>query len=489
MNLYSQVLSSAGMPLVGMFSESKFWSIFSDLTRNGGANLFNPPEAQRLETLRSLLEHASEHVPFYRERMAAAGLDDGFPTDFEDYRRLPLTTKKDIAANFPDRITPSKRLYEPWRYVSTSGTVERLTAIWDFRKRDANRATQMLGLHCTSGYQPGMKYAEIPPDVCRDVCGATPTIEPPLFRFFWDKLRAGEIREPSVKSDLRGLVERQVIYRRLVLPSFRANSLLQSNEALDAYLDQLDEFRPYVLKALPAYLYVLALYLKESGRKPPRIQKSIMPMGSSLTAGMRKVVEDAFQKPVLEDYGCAELGCVAAQSNDGKGLRPFKALFHLEVLRNGEPAPDGVPGRVIITDFSNYAMPMLRYDIGDVAVRHRGANGHGDEEYLRVEGRIKDALVSEDGKLITGDQACDALYELPSVLIFQLVAKSPTSYAVDVVPVDPDNFDKNDIEEALTKLIGPSITVRTRVVKTILPEVGGKYRFVKNMTPQADALL
>jgi phenylacetate-coenzyme A ligase PaaK-like adenylate-forming protein len=61
--------------------------------------------------------------------MQAYGLKPELVQTLQDIGRLPVTTKSDIAANFPDRITDTRQQFKPWRYRSSSGTIERLTVI------------------------------------------------------------------------------------------------------------------------------------------------------------------------------------------------------------------------------------------------------------------------------------------------------------------------------------------------------------------------
>src|SRR5262249_33489808 len=145
---------SLALPWVSVLTRSRFWQFYQRLRNDNGRLLYAPPEDVHLSNLRSLLAHAYNSVPFYRERIQAVRLDPDTFSSSDDLRRLPPTTKADIIANFPDQITSSPRVFPPWRYVSTSGTIERLTAIHDFRKRDFVRASQLLGLSAPTRYRP-----------------------------------------------------------------------------------------------------------------------------------------------------------------------------------------------------------------------------------------------------------------------------------------------------------------------------------------------
>jgi phenylacetate-CoA ligase len=326
-----------------------------------------------------------------------------------------------------------------------------------------------------------MKYVEIPPDVCRSVCGASDSVEPSIFRYFLDNLWSRRLLESEVRSDLKGLVERQLVYRQLVLPSYGSDGLVQKRDVIDGYLRSIGEYKPVLLKALPAYLYMMALHISDGGRQPPRITNGIMPMGSSLSPYMKRVVESAFGCEVHEDYGCAELGPMAAECGARDGLHVFAGLYYVEVVRNGRPAGDGEVGSVLVTDLYNYAMPFIRYDIGDVAIVRRTPCGCGlDGRRLEVQGRLQDCLVAEDGTVITADRVADSVLPCRGVLAFQLESGENGGLHLQVVPRGEEQPDLDRIAQILAGLLQRNAKINARLVPTILPEAGGKFRFVKN---------
>jgi phenylacetate-CoA ligase len=395
---------------------------------------------------------------------------------------LPPTTKADVAASFPDGLVSSKPVHEPWKYSASSGTINRITVVQDFRKRDFTRATQLHALRVT-GYRAGMKYLEIPPSVCANVCGVGATVEPNVFKYAFEVLFRGTVFNAEVASNLRGFAERQLLYRRLELPSFGPEGLAQPDASLDAYLQQIDKYRPHVVKALPVYLYLLALRIEETGTRP-QIDGGVMPMGSVMTPHMKRVVERAFGCPVYEDYGSTEFGCMAVECGRQDGLHPFNDLFLLEIVRNGRPAPAGAMGRLLVTDLWNYAMPLIRYDIGDVASFRSDPCGCGRAGHrLAIHGRLEDSLVAEDGSLLTSDRVIDAiLSHHPGVLGFRIDQRRDTELEIQVVPRKGHSLHLDDVGECLADLLGRSIRIVTRTAGTILPEPNGKYRFVRNFT-------
>ena len=469
--------------MLSVLTQSRFWKYYQRYCKNSWHTLCSPSQHDTLQKINALVRHAYTNVPFYRERIDALGLRSGFPTNLEEFRKLPPTTKSDVEMNFPDRITASQMDSSTWQYTSTSGTIHRLTIIQDFKKRDYVRTTQLLSLSLATGYQLGMKYMEIPPNVCSNVCGMSNTVEPNVFRYFIENLINRNLFSKEVISDLRGLVDRQLLYRRMELPSFGPEGLVQKSGLLDNYIQRIEDYGPYTLKASPTYLYLLALHLIKHNLKPPYIKGGFMPMGGSMTQSMKGIVESAFGCKVHEDYGCAELGGIAAECGNQNGLHPFEDLFYVEVVRHGSHVKDGELGKVLITDMNNYAMPLLRYDIGDVAVLRKGTCKCGlNTDRLELQGRIQDCFLGVDGEILTHDRLVDMLIGRDDVLGVQMELRDEDELYLQIVPKNSKEPNMVEIRQTLSNLLKGNPRVSARIVPTILPESGGKFRFVKNMT-------
>ena len=479
-NLYSLLMERLAFPSLGLFTHSRFASLYREYRAAPQSDIIGT-QHDALPQLRELLQHAYENVPFYRKRIDASDIRPETLRSVAELSQLPPTTKRDISAHFPDGITDASQKFKPWRYRSTSGTIERLTVIHDYRKRDVVRAAEMLALHLATKYRPGMKYLEIPPDVCRNVCGAAGAIDPPILRFVLDNLKSRQLLVPSVVSDLRGLAERQILYRRLTLASDTQHGAVQSPESLQRYLETIRLYRPYLIKALPVYLYMLAAHLSENGLKAPRVSGGLMPMGSSMTPLMKRTVEEAFQSPVHEDYGSAELGVIGTECGMGNGIHPFSQLFHVEVVRDGRPAQTGETGKVLITDLHSFAMPFIRYDIGDVALVLPSKCTCGVSGLrFDVQGRYQDCIPSSDGELITSDRIIDTVLSCRNVRIFRLEYHDGRCIRLEIVAKPGTTADMVEIQDALLNIFGAPLRISARVVPTVMPEPGGKYRFVKN---------
>lgn len=123
-------------------------------------------------------------------------------------------------------------------------------------------------------------------------------------------------------------------------------------------------------------------------------------VGETVLARTRELVPQRLGAKVGAVYSCEEIGFIATEC-------PLSSCYHVvaenvvvEVLGDdGAPVAPGEIGRVVVTSLYNYAMPFIRYAIGDVATA--GAQscpcGRSLPVLAQVEGRTRHAFVFRDG--------------------------------------------------------------------------------------------
>ncbi len=481
--MYSWLLRHTAFPVLLRLTSSDFWSAYRGMLRLERAPL-EELQALQWQRFQSLLAHAYQQVPFYRQQMDDAGVCPDQIRSISDLPRLPVMMKDQIQRNFPDRITAKDNNRDDWQYVSTRGTANRLMAIHDFDKRDMVRASAVRALYLSGGYQVGNVSAEIPPDICNIVCGDEGQTNEGVLPHVWGMIKKRQWRDEQAVSSLRGLIERGWIFRRQTYPPFGAAGSKLPEEQMHGYVASLQRDRPFVLKALPTYLYEIAQYVQRQGLEPLPV-RVVKPMGSSVSPKMRAVIEQSFSGSYREDYGSAEFGDMACDCDKQTGLHVFMDLFLVEVVRDGKPVAPGEIGKILITDLSNRAMPFLRYEIGDVGRLVETPCGCGrSAPRLTVEGRLQDTVVTSQGKVVTNDQVMDFFYSRGDVDEFQLVEKRPGKMELLIVPRNGQPPQPEVFRDQLRAWLEDDINVTVYPVQTIKPETSGKFRFVKSSSYQ-----
>lgn len=89
--------------------------------------------------------------------------------------------------------------------------------------------------------------------------------------------------------------------------------------------------------------------------------------------GYREQLEAAIGGVAVDAYGTSELGVVAGEGLEKKGLVEIPEMAIIEVLdpETLGPTPDGEKGELVVTALSRTLMPMIRFRTGDLAIAQR----------------------------------------------------------------------------------------------------------------------
>lgn len=128
------------------------------------------------------------------------------------------------------------------------------------------------------------------------------------------------------------------------------------------------QHRPSYLVANASVATALANYaLQHDAHDRPRLA-AILTTGETVNEQLRANCQAAFGAKLINRYSCEEIGWLALQCPKHDHLHVLNANIILEIVdANGQPCPPGQAGRVLVTALHSEAMPLIRYDIGDVA--------------------------------------------------------------------------------------------------------------------------
>lgn len=194
----------------------------------------------------------------------------------------------------------------------------------------------------------------------------------------------------------------------------------------------------------------------------------VAPGGEVLTPSMRREIGKAFEAPVGETYGSHELGLIAWECRTTGQLHTCGHSVIVEVLKDGRPALPGERGEVVATSLHAFAMPSIRYRIGDIVTQGERACRCGEpfSTIRNVQGRMLDYFPLPDGRLIHPYQLSVSLGNLaPWIRRYQLVQEREDLITYHVVPVTPPSTDSlGQLADCAAKILGPDIEFRINVV-------------------------
>ena len=375
-----------------------------------------------------LRQFVSTHVPHYRQRGLA-----GFTTK-DQIRERP-------ADFIPD--TFSRRALIPWH---TSGTTGKPLTVYYSR----------------AAMQRMWAFVEF----YRNTAGVTKDNRRGQF--------TGKMIVPARQSkSTKTFWRRDLINHALLLSTVH---LLPEN--LPYYAAALERFRPAYLSGYPSSMYVLAEYYRQSGRPAPRLRAALT-SAETLLEHQRGVIEETFSARVSDQYGQAEMQSFWYECGAGR-MHAHPLAGVTEILRpDGTPAALGEMGEVVLTGLVNYAMPLIRYRVGDTArfASESCPCGRGMPVIEEIGGRLDDFVYTRERGFL--GRLDPVLKGVRNIVESQLEQESLDVLRVRFVPAP--RFTAEDLqmlENNLRARVGRNIHLEFECTDRIPRSPNGKFRFV-----------
>jgi phenylacetate-CoA ligase len=390
-------------------------------------------------------------VPYYKKVLFESGVVRGGNVDLENYCVVPVLTKDIIRQQGED-------LYSV-----------------DHRKRHAflNRSGGSTG-------QPVIFMQDRHYEACSFAS-----------RFLFNHWAGKEIGEPELllwgsERDVLGQGEKlSARLRRWGFNTLVLNSFLMTDDIMARHVEQWNRHKPIMIWAYASSILEFSNFIRRKGLNifQPR---SIICAAETFTEDARKSIQAIFDCPVLNQYGSREAAAIACECPNIEGLHIFSLNNKVEILDdNLNPCKPGQMGKVFITTLDNYSMPLIRYDIGDMAIPagdKRCSCGRSWPLLEKVVGRHIEVFKTRDGKIVPAEffiHFIGVVYNKGYVKKFQVVQKDYDRVVVRMV-VD-DNTDlakfKAEVTGSIKKVMGEECTVNFEYVADIAPAASGKYLY------------
>ena len=398
--------------------------------------------------LARLLDHAYRSIPFYRARLAAVGYRPGQEITSEFWSSIPVLGRREVqelGAEIICRELP--RGHGRSAIDSTSGSTSMPLKVAKTEVTQLIWEAMTLREALWHGRDFGSKLAAIR----RDYSG-----------------RAAAPAGSELPSWMSPIAD--------VLPT-GPGAMLDNLTTAAQQADWLLREEPDYLVTFPSIVQELARFLRQSGCKPRRL-KSINTWGEVVSPALRAACREAFGVGVVDMYSAVETGYLALQCPLHEHYHVPSEVVLVELLdETGRPCRPGEIGSVVATPLHNYAMPLIRYAIGDYASSGGPcACGRGLPVLREIHGRTRDLLVLPSGERRYAWVGIKTFADVPDVIQFQVVQKTLYDLEVRLVtrrPFGPDQ--EEDVRGRLRKTLGPHFTIAFSYHEAIPRASSGKY--------------
>lgn len=253
----------------------------------------------------------------------------------------------------------------------------------------------------------------------------------------------------------------------------------------DTQIAWLKARKPHYLTAYSSTLLALAERVRQRGFEL-RFEK-IISNATAISDEIRDICEEVLGARPHDHYGASEVGSIAAEC-------PHCGLYHInaeanlvEMLReDGNPAAPGEMGRVVVTPLYNYAMPLIRYEVGDYAIAGpaRVKCRVKLPTLSRVLGRYRSTFTLTDGRIVYPYVAIGRFRDFISFEQVQVVQTDYDALEVRYVPIDDRPADGAGLQAYLREAIDNSFHVRVVAVDDIPRAPSGKFDDFLSLVPR-----
>lgn len=311
-----------------------------------------------IERRDSIVQYHLSHSAFYRELVA-----DRVVSRFED---LPIMTKRDLQKPLADIISDEFTLKELY-VANTSGSSGH--PFYYAKNKESHAITHAIAMNSYRDH------------------GVTPDLL--QARFYGIPLSGISAYKERLKDCLSNRVR------------FHVFDL--SDSQLEKYLERFRSKRFGYIYGYTSAIVQFAKFLQRKGITLNTVcptLKTCIVTSEICTDTDRAVIENAFGVKVVNEYGCSETGLIAFENKNGLWRMVTEDSYYEVVDESGNPLPYGSEGRILITSLSNKAMPIIRYEVGDMGVISKTENGL---LYLsKLTGRVNDIAILPSGKRAAG---------------------------------------------------------------------------------------
>ncbi len=442
MRLYANAVRYLIAPLWAMKERSPYLSTYRKLKKSQ----YYPIEQLRdvqWQKAKDTIRYAYDRSPYYRNRFDAIGLLPDDIRSLEDMHHIPLLTKQHLREHFNELIamrTDQQGVFVKTTSGSTGTNVKVLLdeASGQFKRACTLRADEW------SGWRLGGKVAAI-----------------------WGN--------PEHKKSFRGRVRNLLLERRMYL-----DTLEMTQKDMRTYALAMVRWKPEQIFGHAHSVFLFAKLVQSMGITDIR-PRGIITTAMVLHDEERRLIEEAFSCKVTNRYGCEEVSLIACECDAHEGLHINAESLYVEFAKPSQDAEADGAGSILVTDLTNRAMPILRYEVGDAGVPgdQRCSCGRTLPLIKRIDGRIADYVYTPEGKLISGISLTENFAGLVAGIGQLQIVQDRIDHVLFRIVRDTNFSDESlvRIKQLVDMRFGQKMTYSIEYVDEIKKERSGKYRF------------
>ncbi|MES2559925.1 MAG: hypothetical protein V4590_09310 [Bacteroidota bacterium] len=211
-------------------------------------------------------------------------------------------------------------------------------------------------------------------------------------------------------------------------------------------------------------LYIYAQTALDNGLNDIHFN-TIISWGDKLFDHYRTAIEKAFHCKVYDIYGTTEGFTLAGQMDSEYAYMITPQVFVELLDEHGNDVPDGEMGRVVVSHLDAYEMPLIRYYLGDMAIRlpeneYPKTKALAFPMFKKIIGRDTDIVYTPSGKSMVVHSFTGIFEHLSEIKQFRVLQQELTGIIIEYIP---DTHFNSGILDTIEHKIIASLNERIRI--------------------------
>ena len=195
-----------------------------------------------------------------------------------------------------------------------------------------------------------------------------------------------------------------------------------------------------------------------------------------LSLEMKHKIKDTFGCNVIDRYSNEENGFLAQTEDVSDIFNVNTTGFKIEVLKqdSDEPVSLGEIGRIVVTDLYSFAVPLIRYDTGDLAIKYAEKDGW-TTALKAIQGRQVDVIYDTVGSALTPHTWSVYMWKFDKLKQYQFIQEGAKEYILKVNGAK-GNYSDDELIKHLKSVLGQDADIRVEHVEGIPALASGKFK-------------
>lgn len=426
----------------------RVWTVLNRIKKHQWLTTDSLREMQ-FQQVKKLLSHVFLHVPYYQRVMKEVGIHPDDIRSLDDFSQFPMLTKEEIKAN--------------WQYLMNHNTKVRTS------------------LRQTSG------STGVPLRIFKDR-QTTAVMEAAMYRSYsWHGISPGARQMRIWGTEIGALGQAKQCLKDLLLNRIRLSAFDLHKANFSTFLRRIDRFKPSFIYGYAQSVFEFAKFLVDEKYDLSHLNLlAAIVTGEMIFDWQKQVIYDAFNCPVVNEYGCTEVGIISIDCPSGN-MHIISDILYVETVES-EQLNDAGEGEILITELNNNYSPLIRYKVGDSGKlsNKRCPCGRGLPILSDLKGRSDDFIVFPSGKKVDPYILEYIIKEVPvkygTVAQFMIIQALPSTLNIKLVSNSARTDKLNEaIQGKWKQLYGSEISLIIDTVNTLPKNPSGKLSCFKSL--------